>query len=183
MLAAGPSHPSRCHDLFWGGTPSVLPVELLCQIVQALKDRGFWNRPRGSHAGSQSGNPLMGSGSGLIASWALTGWSLGIQSFQYAELAAMGRIHTAEEAKRSHCSGPAGRFCPAERRPGLWIPRPDSGQRPGFSPPAAGDRCGPCVRIRAYGGEGNPGVRPAAERKGCTAAGGSGRGHVRPAHG
>lgn len=85
---------------FGGGTPSVLPVELLSRIVQALKDRGFWSRPREATLEANPGT-LDGDRLRAYRQLGFDRLSLGIQSFQPAELAAMGRIHTAEEAKEA----------------------------------------------------------------------------------
>lgn len=85
---------------FGGGTPSVLPVELLRQIVEALKDRGFWNQPAEATLEANPGTVDLA----RFQAYRELGFdrlSLGIQSFQPTELAAMGRIHSAEEAKEA----------------------------------------------------------------------------------
>lgn len=85
---------------FGGGTPSVLPVELLAQIVRALKERGFWNQPAEATLEANPGTVDLE----RLKAYRQLGFdrlSLGIQSFQPAELTAMGRIHTAEEAREA----------------------------------------------------------------------------------
>lgn len=82
---------------FGGGTPSVLPPELLAQIVQALKDRRFWQHPAEATLEANPGTVTLES----LRAYRQLGFdrlSMGIQSFQPGELALMGRIHTAEEA-------------------------------------------------------------------------------------
>lgn len=85
---------------FGGGTPSVLPVELLARIVQALKDRGFWNHPAEATLEANPGTVDLAK-LRAIRQLGFDRLSLGIQSFQPAELAAMGRIHSAEEAREA----------------------------------------------------------------------------------
>lgn len=85
---------------FGGGTPSVLPVELLTQIVRALQERGFWNQPAEATLEANPGTVDLE----RLKAYRQLGFdrlSLGIQSFQPGELAAMGRIHTAEEAREA----------------------------------------------------------------------------------
>lgn len=85
---------------FGGGTPSVLPVELLAQIVRALQERGFWNKPAEATLEANPGTVDLE----RLKAYRQLGFdrlSLGIQSFQPAELTAMGRIHTAEEAREA----------------------------------------------------------------------------------
>lgn len=85
---------------FGGGTPSVLPVELLARIVGVLKERGFWNCPAEATLEANPGTVDLE----RLRACRQLGFdrlSLGIQSFQPAELAAMGRIHTADEAKEA----------------------------------------------------------------------------------
>lgn len=85
---------------FGGGTPSVLPVELLEPIVRVLQERGFWNRPAEATLEANPGTVDLAK----LQAYRQLGFdrlSLGIQSFQPAELAAMGRIHTAEEAREA----------------------------------------------------------------------------------
>ena len=85
---------------FGGGTPSVLPVELLAQIVGALKERGFWNRPAEATLEANPGTVDLEK-LRAVRQLGFDRLSLGIQSFQAAELAAMGRIHSAEEAREA----------------------------------------------------------------------------------
>lgn len=85
---------------FGGGTPSVLPLEDLAAIVTALKERGFWQHPveatLEANPGTVDRERLR-----FYRQLGFDRLSLGIQSFQPGELAAMGRIHTAEQAEEA----------------------------------------------------------------------------------
>lgn len=85
---------------FGGGTPSVLPLEDLAAIVTALKERGFWQHPAEAtleaNPGTVDRERLQ-----FYRQLGFDRLSLGIQSFQPGELAAMGRIHTAEQAEEA----------------------------------------------------------------------------------
>ena len=85
---------------FGGGTPTVLSVEQIAKIVACLKESGWWNEPAEATIEANPGTvdaeklkALRGLGFDRI--------SLGVQSLQDAELRALGRIHTAEQALRS----------------------------------------------------------------------------------
>ncbi|MGP2527495.1 radical SAM family heme chaperone HemW [Acidaminococcus sp. LBK-2] len=83
---------------FGGGTPSVLPLDDLEKVVTALKERGFWQQPAEATLEANPGTVDLAK----LRFYRQLGFdrlSLGIQSFQPAELAAMGRIHTAEDAE------------------------------------------------------------------------------------
>jgi len=85
---------------FGGGTPSVLPLEDLAAIVTALKERGFWQHPAEATLEANPGTVDQE----RLRFYRQLGFdrlSLGIQSFQPGELAAMGRIHTAEQAEEA----------------------------------------------------------------------------------
>ena len=85
---------------FGGGTPSVLPLEDLAAIVTALKERGFWQHPAEATLEANPGTVDRE----RLRFYRQPGFdrlSLGIQSFQPGELAAMGRIHTAEQAEEA----------------------------------------------------------------------------------
>lgn len=85
---------------FGGGTPSVLPLDDLEKVVTALKKRGFWQQPAEATLEANPGTVDLAK----LRFYRQLGFdrlSLGIQSFQPAELAAMGRIHTAEEAEEA----------------------------------------------------------------------------------
>ena len=85
---------------FGGGTPTVLSVEQVARIVISLKQSGWWNEPAEA---SIEANPGTVDGEKLKALREL-GFdriSLGVQSLQDAELRALGRIHTAEQALRA----------------------------------------------------------------------------------
>lgn len=82
---------------FGGGTPSMLPAEDIAMIVEALKRRGYWQQPAEA---TIEVNPGTADAAKLQALRKL-GFdriSFGVQSLQDAELAAIGRIHTAREA-------------------------------------------------------------------------------------
>ena len=85
---------------FGGGTPSVLPLEDLAAIVTALKERGFWQHPAEATLEANPGTVDRE----RLRFYRQLGFDrliLGIQSFQPEELAAMGRIHTAEQAEEA----------------------------------------------------------------------------------
>ena len=85
---------------FGGGTPSVLPLEDLAAIVTALKERGFWRHPAEATLEANPGT-VDRERLRFYRQLGFDRLSLGIQSFQPEELAAMGRIHTAEQAEEA----------------------------------------------------------------------------------
>ena len=82
---------------FGGGTPSVLPAEYIEQIVNCLKDNGFWQQPQEAtievNPGTADFNKLQ-----KLKAMGFDRISFGVQSLNDEELKAIGRIHTAEEA-------------------------------------------------------------------------------------
>ena len=85
---------------FGGGTPSVLPLEDLAAIVTALKERGFWQHPAEATLEANPGT-VDRERLRFYRQLGFDRLSLGIQSFQPGELAAMGRSHTAEQAEEA----------------------------------------------------------------------------------
>lgn len=85
---------------FGGGTPSVLPLEDLAAIVTAMKERGFWQHPAEATLEANPGT-VDRERLRFYRQLGFDRLSLGIQSFQPEELAAMGRIHTAEQAEEA----------------------------------------------------------------------------------
>ncbi len=88
---------SRATIYFGGGTPSILPLSCLEQIVSALKAKGLWQQPAEA---TIEANPGTVTEKNLQAYRAL-GFdriSMGIQSLNDKELKAMGRIHNSREA-------------------------------------------------------------------------------------
>lgn len=85
---------------FGGGTPSVLLLEDLAAIVTALKERGFWQHPAEATLEANPGT-VDRERLRFYRQLGFDRLSLGIQSFQPGELAAMGRIHTAEQAEEA----------------------------------------------------------------------------------
>jgi oxygen-independent coproporphyrinogen-3 oxidase len=85
---------------FGGGTPTVLSVEQLGQIVNCLKQSGFWNE---SAEATIEANPGTVHTEKLKAlrEFGFDRISLGVQSLQEKELRALGRIHTADQALRA----------------------------------------------------------------------------------
>lgn len=85
---------------FGGGTPTVLTTDQLGRVVAALREAGWWNRPAEA---TMEANPGTVDASSLRALRELgfTRVSLGVQSLQDRELRAIGRIHTAAEAKEA----------------------------------------------------------------------------------
>lgn len=82
---------------FGGGTPSVLPTDCLEGIVSTLKSCGFWQKPAEAtievNPGISDVNKLK-----RMREAGFDRISFGVQSLQEAELRAIGRIHSAEEA-------------------------------------------------------------------------------------
>ena len=82
---------------FGGGTPSVLPTDCLEGIVSTLKSCGFWQKPAEAtievNPGTADVNKLK-----RLREAGFDRISFGVQSLQEAELRAIGRIHSAEEA-------------------------------------------------------------------------------------
>lgn len=85
---------------FGGGTPSVLPLEDLAAIVTAMKERGFWQHPAEATLEANPGT-VDRERLRFYRQLGFDRLSLGIQSFQPGELAAMGRIHTAKQAEEA----------------------------------------------------------------------------------
>jgi oxygen-independent coproporphyrinogen-3 oxidase len=83
-----------------GGTPSLLPDECFIELFQCLQDNFSL-----SHSGeiTVEANPgtLREPGIHTVISLGVNRLSLGVQSFDDAELKTLGRIHTAEEALKS----------------------------------------------------------------------------------
>lgn len=82
---------------FGGGTPSVLPTEDIAMIVEALKRRGYWQQPAEATIEVNPGTADMVKLQ-VLHELGFDRISFGVQSLQDAELAAIGRIHTAREA-------------------------------------------------------------------------------------
>ncbi len=83
---------------FGGGTPSLLPVPLMEKLLLGIREH-FTLLPHAEITGEA--NPATGD-PGFLAAWRKMGFtrlSMGVQSFQNEELKALGRLHTAEEAK------------------------------------------------------------------------------------
>lgn len=82
---------------FGGGTPSVLPVDLLARITEALKKYGFWQDPAEATIEVNPGTADLAKLKQL-RELGFDRISFGVQSLQDVELRAIGRIHTAAEA-------------------------------------------------------------------------------------
>lgn len=100
ISACTPALPVSPHATmyFGGGTPSVLPLDAMEAVVTALKERGFWQQPAEATLEANPGTVDLDK----LQFYRQLGFdrlSLGIQSFQPAELASMGRVHTAEDAE------------------------------------------------------------------------------------
>ena len=78
----------------------MLPLEDLAAIVTALKERGFWQHPAEATLEANPGT-VDRERLRFYRQLGFDRLSLGIQSFQPEELAAMGRIHTAEQAEEA----------------------------------------------------------------------------------
>ena len=85
---------------FGGGTPTVLMVEQLAEIVACLKKFGWWNEPAEvtieANPGTVNAEKLK-----ALREIGFDRISIGVQSLQDKELQALGRIHTAEQALRA----------------------------------------------------------------------------------
>ena len=82
---------------FGGGTPSVLPIDCLEQIVATLKACGFWQEPAEATIEVNPGTADLTKLQRLRAA-GFDRVSFGVQSLQDAELRGIGRIHSAQEA-------------------------------------------------------------------------------------
>ena len=82
---------------FGGGTPSVLPIDCLEQIVATLKACGFWQEPAEATIEVNPGTADLTKLKRLRAA-GFDRVSFGVQSLQDAELRGIGRIHSAQEA-------------------------------------------------------------------------------------
>ena len=87
----------RATIYFGGGTPSVLPLSCLEQIVYALKAKGLWQRPAEATIEVNPGTV----DEEKLKAYRNLGFdriSMGIQSLHDKELKTMGRIHNKQEA-------------------------------------------------------------------------------------
>ena len=82
---------------FGGGTPSVLPIDCLEQIVATLKACGFWQESAEATIEVNPGTADLTKLQRLRAA-GFDRISFGVQSLQDAELRGIGRIHSAQEA-------------------------------------------------------------------------------------
>jgi oxygen-independent coproporphyrinogen III oxidase len=85
---------------FGGGTPSLLPGECFIQLFQCLRDNFHLSRDAEITVEANPGTidePKIG----LLLSLGVNRLSVGVQSFKDKELAALGRIHSSEEALES----------------------------------------------------------------------------------
>lgn len=82
---------------FGGGTPSLLPLSGVANIVRALKEHGYWQQPREAtiecNPGTADREKLQG-----YRDLGFDRISFGVQSFNDAELKTIGRIHNGEQA-------------------------------------------------------------------------------------
>ena len=85
---------------FGGGTPTVLSVGQIQNIVSCLKEYGWWKEPAEAtieaNPGTVDAEKLK-----ALREIGFERISLGVQSLQNNELRALGRIHSAEEALRA----------------------------------------------------------------------------------
>lgn len=82
---------------FGGGTPSLLPLESIAAIVEALKQYGFWQNPAEATIEVNPGTVDLKKLQGL-RQLGFDRLSFGVQSLQDAELRTIGRIHSAQQA-------------------------------------------------------------------------------------
>jgi len=97
----GASEPFAVKSVFFGGgTPSELPLEHFATIVEAIAASFRLQRGAEFTVEANPGTVDRAYLAGLLA-LGVNRLSLGVQSFDDAELAALTRIHTAEEARRA----------------------------------------------------------------------------------
>ena len=84
---------------FGGGTPSLLSAEELDRLFTAMREAGYWNGEATTEITLEA-NPddLADRGVAVLAASPVNRLSIGIQSFDAADLAFMHRAHTAGEA-------------------------------------------------------------------------------------
>ena len=82
---------------FGGGTPSLLPVECIEQIVSALKQNGYWQQPREASIEANPGTVDLAKLKAL-RQMGFDRISFGVQSLNDDELRAIGRVHNAAQA-------------------------------------------------------------------------------------
>ena len=82
---------------FGGGTPSILPLKYIEEIVATLKTQGLWQKPTEATIEANPGT-LTVEKLQILKTLGFDRLSMGIQSLQDTELKLMGRIHTKEQA-------------------------------------------------------------------------------------
>ena len=82
---------------FGGGTPSLLPVDCIEQIVSELKRYGYWQQPREASIEANPGTVDLAKLKAL-RQMGFDRISFGVQSLNDDELRAIGRVHNAAEA-------------------------------------------------------------------------------------
>ena len=135
---------------FGGGTPSLLPLPELERIIAALRD-SFDLDPEAELTLEANPGTVDLPYLQRLLSLGVNRLSLGVQSFHDDELAALDRIHSAQDAKDALSVGPPGRIPPPQPRPHLWPVPAAPGALAGH--PGAGDRTGtrPPVTLRPHG--------------------------------
>lgn len=99
IKAAGAAHsrPAVKTVFLGGGTPTVLPAELLAAILNACRD-AFDLLPDAEITSEANPGTVDVSKFAALAALGVNRLSMGVQSFDPAELEFLGRIHSAEEA-------------------------------------------------------------------------------------
>jgi len=82
---------------FGGGTPSILPIKSLQNIVKVLKQYGFWNNPKEATIEVNPGTVDLAKLRAL-REMGFDRISFGVQSLVDEELKTIGRIHNSQEA-------------------------------------------------------------------------------------
>lgn len=85
---------------FGGGTPTVLTTDQIGRIASALQDAGWWNDPVEATIEANPGT-VDAASLHALRELGFDRISLGVQSLQDEELQALGRIHTAAEAREA----------------------------------------------------------------------------------
>lgn len=88
----------RAHTIFiGGGTPTVLPPELLAQVLRACRE-AFEVAPGAEITSEANPGTVDGARFAALRALGVNRLSMGVQSFDDAELRWLGRLHSADEA-------------------------------------------------------------------------------------
>ena len=99
-MEQGPKVAETATVYFGGGTPTTLSPRKIGRIVRCLKENGWWKEPAEA---TIEANPGTVTTADLVElrRMGFDRISFGVQSFQEAEIKALGRIHTAQQAQEA----------------------------------------------------------------------------------